>query len=52
MDALRAIDVSVNCLALTNTSCQIPFVPKESIFDRPSPVGVMLYGGALVDTRT
>jgi hypothetical protein len=50
INALRAADAAGECSAEINT-CQIPFLPKEGLFDRPSPVGVILYCGAFVDPR-
>lgn len=56
IDAMRAADSAGNC-ANENYQCQIPFVHDASMFDdssssKSSALGVILYGGALVDPRS
>lgn len=60
IDAMRATDEAGNCTvsasSSTNMFCQIPFEPDPAVFDLPSssnssPLGVILFGGALVDPR-
>jgi hypothetical protein len=52
MDAFHAADAAGNCTLPINT-CQIPFAPNNvGLFDRPSPIGVIIYGGATVDPRS
>ena len=64
IDTMRDLDAAGNCIvsAMSNSTisstsdlnyCQIPFEPTDpSAFDKTSPLGVILYGGALVDPRS
>jgi hypothetical protein len=57
IDAARAAAAAGNCSAATDDGnrCHIPFSPPSELFDPegddPSKVGVIFYGGALVDPR-
>ena len=59
IDAGRAADAAKRCNAATHATatsvCQIPFVPDATRFDQDNDgaeIGVILYGGALVDPRS
>ena len=55
IDAARAAAAAGNCSTADGENrCHIPFRPPSELFDEqddPSKVGVIFYGGALVDPR-
>lgn len=50
VDMARSMAGAGNCTLMEGERCHIPFVPDPSNWET-SKVGVMLYGGGLVDTR-
>jgi len=51
IDAMRQADLNGTCVTSSSaTFCQIPFVPPSDVWTESS-LGVILYGGALVDPR-
>ena len=52
IDAMRAADAAGRCDTDDPYFCQIPFWPNVTLWSRDSPLGILLYGGALVDPRS
>lgn len=50
IDDMRAVAAAGNCSS-TDNACHIPFAVPDGAFDGDSKIGVVLYGGGLVDPR-